>query len=124
MDHVRTALVLEPADFLPTDETTPTPSLLDDLLAASERLFQKNVATIQCVFQAQYDKVFDETLAKAPADPDWQGMQLLAEDHLRDYKGALHYQAQQLIEEQVRERIDRDLGIQAFVEGKETMQTA
>ena len=87
---------------------TPTADndLLIDLLAASERLYHRNVAIIQRVFVEQ----FFQTIARRE-----RGGELLSAEELVPYRRALKLKLGELIQAQQALRQQRDANVRQYI---------
>jgi hypothetical protein len=84
------------------EETT----LLEDLLAASDSLYHRNVATIQRVFAEQYRQTLAGRQAQNPR---------FREERLQAYRYALKEKQDEMIEEQRELWRQRNANIHAYV---------
>ena len=99
------------------------PTLLDDLLEDSARVYHRHCAIIQAVFHAQWlqtlgDEVGKDQLRSPDAPP--ARVEAAARARLRGYRRALGEKAREMIREQHDRRLDRDRAIRAYVASLQT----
>ncbi len=94
------------------------PSLLDDLLEDSARIYHRHCAVIQSAFHEQWLTMLDQELAtereRCPGASDgWIESQVRG--RLEEYRVALRRRADELIAEERGHRDHRDSAIRAYV---------
>ncbi len=93
-------------------------SLLDDLLEASERLYHRQVATIQRVFHEQWLATLRDQAGREPAvfaDETPAQIEARVRERLCLYRQELRRRQAGLIAEEREKRAGRDRAIRAFV---------
>jgi small-conductance mechanosensitive channel len=98
------------------------PTLLDDLLEDSARVYHRHVAIIQAIFHDQWlaalAQAVGEGQLRAPDAPPAQ-VEAAARERLRGYRRALAEKAREMMREQQDQRHARDRAIRAYVAARE-----
>jgi hypothetical protein len=98
------------------------PTLLDDLLEDSARVYHHHCAVIQSVFHARWlERLGDEIGAGQLRFPDANPRLVEAEarKRLQGYRQALRQKAREMLRGQQDERLERDRAIRAYVAARE-----
>jgi hypothetical protein len=108
--------------------TASEPTLLDDLLEASHRIFHQRCAVIQRVFHEKWLATIAEDVGKEQIEHPDDKPALVEERvrwRLRACRVALREKKRELIDEEVRQRDARDQAIRAYVAARaDTRQAA